>query len=1102
MPAPRATTPGRRSPRLEVSPSKLAEFSKAASPAEAAAHLASLGGIDRLSGTLGLPPLGGAAEPPPGLAPAAVAANRALYGANELPTRKPKAFLEHLWEALEDETIRILVFSAVVSMVFGVFLSPPESRRADIIQACAIVLAVVVVSGVNSAQNWSKDKEFQSLSQIKSGSRTVTLRRAWAEGEGASEREAPIRELVVGDVLRLASGDLLPCDGLLLSGYDVRVDESGETGESIPAEKAAAPRSGAKAGGDPLLRGNTKVVEGEGYMLVTAVGTATRMWASIELLENAEVEETPLQERLDEMAGQIGKIGMAAGGLTFVVLTGLRLLNAGAATTPLLVDLIQYFIIGVAIVVVAVPEGLPLAVTIALAFSMQKMMADQCLVRTMKSCETMGSATYICSDKTGTLTENRMTVTEVMVGNKPGAVLQLHGLGREAVAAKLPSSPEYLRQLRNAICLNSTADFDEAGGVLRSPLEAALIKFVNNLGHPVDHHAEVRKRHATLTRAPFSKETKCQVSVCGPDARAAGEGAAATCAYVTGAPEVVVPLCTSEWSGNKKHAFNDAAARLSGMRSMTEKGLRVIALAYKELSPAEAGGAGGAGGGAELSAASRAKLLGAAGGGLTLLGLFAVSDPLRAGVVESVAACRSAGITVIMLTGDHKDTARSIAFDAGILSRGDYATAVMEGAEMRALMGKHDGSDETSVVVQEGGGGGGGSSEAEGGSSSTPSPRAAAAPAAKEVRVSREALAVLPQLRVLARCTPLDKFLVVASLQKLNEVVAVTGDGTNDAPALKKADVGLAMGIAGTEVAKEAADIVILDDNFRSIVAAVRWGRSIKENIRKFLSFQLTINLVALTLTFVSACTSGGRSELPLKPVQLLWVNLIMDSFAALALATEPPNDKLMALKPQGRDAPLITGIMWVNMLGHALLQTVVLLVLTQVPASTALFELQPSDMGNTHHDTIVFTTFVAMQWFNLFNCRSVNEEWRPFENFLSSSFAMVRPPLFFGGRAPPLQSTAHSPILPPPPPSAPPSLNPPAGDPVRDRSEPGGHRAAGRQHHADGAADAVAVGRLRGHRHPVPGVGRVHQGAERVRGEAQEGGAPQGPDRVGAPRA
>jgi Ca2+-transporting ATPase len=291
-----------------------------------------------------------------------------------------------------------------------------------------------------------------------------------------------------------------------------------------------------------------------------------------------------------------------------------------------------------------------------------------------------------------------------------------------------------------------------------------------------------------------------------------------------------------------------------------------------------------------------------------------------------------------------------------------------------------------------------------GGAASSPSPKAAGSPAPHKVmRVNTAELHKVPRLRVLARCTPSDKYDVVACLQALQEVVAVTGDGTNDAPALKKADVGLAMGKAGTDVAKEAADIVILDDSFASIVKAVRWGRSIKENIRKFLSFQLTINIVALTLTFVSACTSGGRSELPLKPVQLLWVNLIMDSFAALALATEPPTDKLMLQKPQGRAAPLITPTMWINMVGHAVFQIAVLLALTQVPATTQLFEMSPKDIGNPLHDTVIFNTFVCMQWFNLFNCRSVDDVWSPFENIGSSTFAVVRAP-----SAPP----------PPPPPS------------------------------------------------------------------------------------
>jgi len=712
-------------------------------------------------------------------------------------------------------------------------------------------------------------------------------------------------------------------------------------------------------------------------MLVTGVGTSTKLYKSIELLENAEVEDTPLQERLDEMAKQIGNIGMAAGGLTFLVLLALRLYNPTTGN-PLLMDLLQFFIIGVAIVVVAVPEGLPLAVTIALAFSMQAMMKDNCFVRTMKSCETMGSATFICSDKTGTLTENKMTVVKAIVGGTPGAIGPLNGLSKEALVAKL-GTREYITHVRRAIALNREA-------VTRSPLEAALLAFADAFSDRAEAPEVLLQNFTVLARVPFRKDAKFQMTV----VRENAPGGTAY-AFLLGAPEVVVPRTTEELTSQGSHvpwkkdgpSYGRKARPEEEMRVLTRQGLRVVSLAFKHVEGA-------------LDEASA--LEAGAKNDYVHLGLFAVSDPLRAEVKKAISDCKSAGITVIMLTGDNKDTAEHIAEEAGILSSSprlsDALERVVEGSVLRRELESTDGEmvtlnvskDEEKGEGGEGGGGGGGGS-----SDSSPSPKSLpVASSSKGIRVNKAALEKLPHLRVVARCVPRDKFMVVAGLQHLNQVVAVTGDGTNDAPALKKADVGLAMGITGTDVAKEASDIVILNDSFESIVKAVRWGRSIKENIRKFLSFQLTINIVALTLTFVSACTSGGRSELPLKPVQLLWVNLIMDSFAALALATEPPHDKLMLQKPQGRDAALITPTMWVNMVGHALLQIAVLLVLTQVPASAALFEMKPSDLGNSLHDTIIFTTFVAMQWFNLFNCRSVDEEWSPFADFQSSKFAMA----------------------------------------------------------------------------------------------------------------
>jgi Ca2+-transporting ATPase len=835
-----------------------------------------------------------------------VAANRAQFGQNLLPEKALKSFLEHIWEALEDETVRILMFSAFCSMTFAFFITNDDGKEEDFIQGIAILSAVVVVAAVQSFQNWSKDREFRSLSALRANRDVRVVR------DGA-EAFVSIFDVVVGDVMVLSSGDVMPCDGLLIEGVECEVDQSSMTGESEPVPKAP--------GGDAFLIGSTALREGEGRMIATAVGKDSRMGVTVMALTEAEPGETPLQERLNELAGQIGRIGMAAGALTFLVLSALWYLREDPNKRA--TEILQYFIIGVAIVVVAVPEGLPLAVTISLAFSMRRMMADNNLVRTLAACETMGSATVICSDKTGTLTENRMSVEEAWAMGKYVQVAEL----RKSI------EPGGSLRLSRAIAMNSTGQLEVDNGRVQfvgSPSECALLLMLQT-ALQVDYRS-VRSEY--LARRPFNKAKKYMSTIVAGD-MPGGE----SILYVTGAPEEVLRMCSVQQGAGGDEVVISEERRFNlnvQVQAMAAKGLRALAVAYRRLpnSKVPSGGKGGAGAVASFKADLQAELMsGSLETGAMLLGLFGLQDPLRQGVKEAVDQCVAAGIRVMMVTGDHPETAKHIATAAGIYSHGGL---IMEGAAFRKL------SD-----------------------------------------IARTEAA--HNLCVLARCSPSDKLLLVNTLKAADEVVAVTGDGTNDAPALRAADVGLAMGISGTEVAKEASDIIILDDRFSSIVASVRWGRSIKENIRKFLSFQLTINIVALTLTFVAACTSGGRNELPLKPVQLLWVNLIMDSFAALALATEPPSEKLMNFAPQGKAESLITRTMFKNMIGHALFQTMLLLWMTQVPSSAHFFGLQPEALGTTPHDTIVFTSFVSLQVFNLFNCRTVHDEWNVLEDFGSS---------------------------------------------------------------------------------------------------------------------
>ncbi|XP_051127090.1 calcium-transporting ATPase 2, plasma membrane-type-like [Andrographis paniculata] len=811
--------------------------------------------------------------------PDALSRRRQIYGINKFEESEVQSFWMFVWEALHDMTLMILGACAVVSFIVGIATEGWPKGAHDGLGIAASILLVVMVTATSDYQ---QSLQFRDLDKEKKKIAVQVTRNGY-------RKKMSIYQLLAGDIVHLSIGDQVPADGLFLSGFSMLIDESSLTGESEPVMISAE---------SPFLLSGTKVQDGTCTMLVTTVGMRTQWGKLMATLSEGGVDETPLQVKLNGVATIIGKIGLFFAVVTFAVLVQKILLRKWHDATTLkwtgddALELLEYFAIAVTIVVVAVPEGLPLAVTLSLAFAMKKMMNDKALVRHLAACETMGSATNICSDKTGTLTTNRMTVVKSCICMR---VRDLSEPGSARLASEIPEKA--LKLLHQSIFANTGGEVvvNRHGKrkILGTPTEAAILLFGLALGG--DFHAE-RKRSKILKVEPFnSTKKRMGIVLENPDGglRAHTKGASeiilAACENVINSDGEVVPLDEAS-SDRLKETIDQFAG----------EALRTLCLAYKDLDP-------------DFSADDAIPA-----SGFTCIGIVGIKDPVRPGVRESVALCRSAGVTVRMVTGDNINTAKAIARECGILTDDGIA---IEG------------------------------------------------PVFREKRME-ELNDLIPKIQVMARSSPLDKHTLVKHLRTtFNEVVAVTGDGTNDAPALHEADIGLAMGIAGTEVAKESADVIILDDNFSTIVTVAKWGRSVYINIQKFVQFQLTVNVVALAVNFYSACTTG---EAPLTAVQLLWVNMIMDTLGALALATEPPTDELMKKPPVGRKGNFISPVMWRNILGQSLFQFIVILFLQG--SGKTFFRLHAHPQSDLVLNTIIFNTFVFCQLFNEVNSREMEK--------------------------------------------------------------------------------------------------------------------------------
>ncbi|KAI7858565.1 PMCA-type calcium-translocating P-type ATPase [Circinella umbellata] len=841
-----------------------------------------------------------------------------IFGRNEIPEAPEKTIFSLIWSAYNDQTLIMLSIASLVSLTVGVWEDnsinhPVDEPKVGWVDGVAIIVAVAVVVITNAINDYEKEKQFRKLNAKKEDRPVKVLR-------GGISQQIHNRQLVVGDVMFLEPGDMVTVDCIYIEGHNLRCDESATTGESRPVKKNTE--------GDCIILSGSKVTQGVAKIVVVAVGVNSFYGRAMTLMRDADDENTPLQLKLNVLADQIAKFGFVAAGLMFVVLLFkffvVSMIHHHWITThELFSALIGITIQAITVIVVAVPEGLPMAVTLALAFATTEMLKDNNLVRHLSACETMGNATAVCSDKTGTLTENKMTIVSAAIAEIQFTHLYDLGQWRYNV------HPVAMDLAIEAMAINSTA-FEGKGpdGQLKfigSTTESAMIEFTQKLGYSYQH---IRSSTKVVCVYPFSSEIKSMTTIIQireNNARSPGRHGDYRL-YTKGAAETILRQCTHfmDSRGRVRPFSNYARTHHEVLiNQYAERSLRTLALAYRDV---------------DQSTYKSFNPDDPPVGNLILLGIVGIQDRLRPGVIESVQAFRRAGVFIRMITGDNIETAKAIAKESGILTAGGLA---MTGPDFRALS-------------------------------------------------EQEQFKVIPRLQVLARSSPIDKTIVVSRLKQLDEVVAMTGDGTNDGPALKMANVGFAMGITGTEVAKEASDIILMDDNFNSILQALKWGRAVNDGVRKFLTFQLTVNIAAVVVSFVSAVVSES-SESILSAVQLLWVNMIMDTFAALALATEPLSDDLVNRKPLCKNSSLVNWRMSRMIFGQALFQIGVnLLLMFHGPA---LFGLSTTTADKRVLRTMVFNVFVFMQVFNELNCRRIDDN-------LNIMRGVLRDYLFLGVQA------------------------------------------------------------------------------------------------------
>ena len=823
-----------------------------------------------------------------GLSAQEVEASRKEHGENVLtpPAKKP-IWLQFL-DKFKDPLIIILILAGVLSIGISFYEYLGLGHGAAVFfEPGGIFVAILLATGLSFYFEYQADKEFAILNQVNDDEPVEVIRQS-------NITEVPRRNIVVGDIVVLNTGEEVPADGELLESIQLSVDESSLTGEPMcpkTTDESLFDKDATFAS-NHVMKG-TKVMEGHGIMRVTAVGDATEQGKVFEAVQIDNSVRTPLDEQLDRLGKWVAKMSYVVG---VGIIVGRILIYffspsyQGFDLMPFIAYVLQTLMIAVTLVVVSVPEGLPMAVTLSLAYSMRRMLKTNNLVRKMHACETMGATTVICTDKTGTLTQNQMRVDDA----------QFYGVAPDSSA------------VTEGIAVNSTAQLDftdpEHPRVLGNPTEGALLLWLNS--HAIDYR-KVREEAEVTEQLPFTTERKYMATVV-KSALMPGK----RIIYVKGAPEIVFSLCKTAGEGATGGSIEKQ------LLEYQNRAMRTLGFAFDILDENEVAIADG-----KVAAEH-----------LHFIGIAAIADPVRADVPAAVKECIDAGISIKIVTGDTPATAREIGRQIGLWTDTDTDNNIITGPEFAAL------TDE-------------------------------------------EVMNRVLDLKIIARARPMDKKRLVESLQKKGQVVAVTGDGTNDAPALKAAQVGLSMG-DGTSVAKEASDITIVDNSFASIGKAVMWGRSLYQNIQRFLLFQLTVNVTACLIVLIGAFMG---TESPLTVTQMLWINLIMDTFAAMALASLPPSESVMADKPRNREAfildrPMLSEIFGVGgfffvmlfffllVFKHADVQSLTDMISINYQALFAgIGTLSFWTEGNLseYELTLLFTIFVMTHFFYLFNARA-----------------------------------------------------------------------------------------------------------------------------------